>query len=398
VKIALFHNHYVFRGGEDSAFAFQRDLLTAAGHSVHTHEADNRRIQGRARRLKIALQAPWSKPAYQEVLKFLRAHQPHLGHVHNWFPLFSPAIYDAHRACGIPVVQTLHNYRLGCARGTFLKAGRSCTDCLSGSRLQAIRDRCYQDSRAGALVWERTVARGWDKGSFAQVDAYVAPSDTVKDLHVAMGLPPERIHFIPHATADPLSDAGALSPPPGGGALFVGRLSREKGVDVLLEAWRDLDMPLRVVGTGPLESELKAANRNHRVEFLGQLSSEEVSAAIQRASFVVMPHRWLEPFGLVAIEALAHGRPVIASNLGGPADIIQDGVSGTLVPPEDARALQRAALDLCENPSRLARFSREARASYELSYHPRVHLRALTDLYGQLAGEPRPRTAAALSA
>jgi glycosyltransferase involved in cell wall biosynthesis len=210
-----------------------------------------------------------------------------------------------------------------------------------------------------------------------------------------MGIPPDSIRVIPHATPDPLQHGPFRPASRGGGALYVGRLSREKGVDVLLEAWRDLDIPLRIAGTGPLEAELRAANTNPRVEFLGHLSRDEVRDAFERASFVVMPHRWLEPFGLVAIEAFAHGRPVITSDRGGPADIVEHRVNGVRVVPGDAETLRQAVLSLYEDSDRLTRYSEAARGCYEERYRPPVFLGALRALYGELIGSAQHATATA---
>jgi glycosyltransferase involved in cell wall biosynthesis len=209
-----------------------------------------------------------------------------------------------------------------------------------------------------------------------------------------MGIAPVRIRVIPHATPDPLTGGRALREPPrGGGALYVGRLSHENGLDVLIDAWRGVDVPLRIAGTGPLEAQLRAANRNPNVIFLGHLSRAEVMDAIEASSLVVLPHRWLEPFGLAATEAFALGRPVVCSNLGGPAGIVESGVTGTLVPPEDPRALREAVLSICEDSDRLRRFGRNARRSYERHFHPLVHLRHLEALYRDLVGRPCPAAA-----
>lgn len=391
MRVTLVHNRYRQRGGEDAVVDRELGWLQAGGHDATLCVARNDPALGRSR-LRQALtawRAPFSRQAYRRVREHLRAHAAQVGHVHNWFPVFSPAVYDAHHDLGIPVVQTLHNYRLSCAAGTHLRGGRDCGDCSSRDRRAAVRHGCYRGSRLGSEVWRRTIEAGFASGRFAGVDAYVAPSQAVARAHVALGLPAERIHVIPHGCPDPWERAGPPPVDPASGCLFVGRLSDEKGVPVLLEACRGLPTPLRVVGTGPLADPLRAlAQERSTVTFAGEVPPAEVPAQLAEAAVVVMPHTWREPFGLIAVEALAAGRPVIASRLGGPAEIVEDGVSGLLVPPGDPHALRAAIDGLLGDPDRLAAMSQAARARYEACYRPRVHVERLVGLFRRLTRLP----------
>jgi len=381
MRVTLIHNRYAVRGGEDAVVERQVAWLSAAGHQVRCLEADNRRLQGWGQRLQAGLEAPWSAVRYGEARALLEAFGPDVSHVHNWFPQLTPAVLDAHRDLGVPLVQTLHNYRLGCAAGTYLRDGQPCTRCEGGERVHALRGRCYRASLLQTLAWERTMRAAW-AGPLLGVDAFLAPSRTVAARHRAMGLPAARIHVLPHAVPDPLRGDEPSAPRAEEGALFVGRLSPEKGVDVLLEAWRGVPHPLRIVGTGPDEAALREQARDlPQVELLGALPPAEVQALMARCAFLVLPHRWLEPFGLVVLEAMACGRPVLTSDLGGPAEVVRHGGDGLLTRPGDPLALRAAALELFGRRRALEALGRTARAAYLASYTPERHVARLVELY-----------------
>ena len=389
MRIALFHNRYRHHGGEDTVVDLQEQSLRQAGHEVSALILRNDELRGLGA-ARAALEVAWSQSGYQQALEHLLRTRAEVGHVHNWFPRFSPSIYAAHRDAGVPVVQTLHNYRLGCAAGTYLREGQACFDCRGGERRAALRRGCYRGSRLGSAAWLHTVGRGWREGTFAQVDAYVAPSETVKREHVQLGLPAEKIHVIPHACRDP-SPQGLSEARPEQGAVFLGRLSPEKGADVLIDAWRGLEAPgpLHLLGEGPERARLEERARGAAgVRFLGQRPPLAAQAAIAQAGVVVLPHRWLEPFGMVVIEAFAAGRPVIATRRGGPAELIRDGVDGLLVPEDDPAALRDALRSLLSSPRRLAAMGRAARARYEAQHQPERHERRLRQLYRSLTRLP----------
>lgn len=396
MRIALFHNRYSVRGGEGAVVDLEKRLLEEAGHDVFLFEMDNRvGLRGKDPRTYLTLaSAPWNRRSGARVFEFLQEHHIEVGHVHNWFPLFSPSVYDAHRAAGVPVVQTLHNYRLGCAAATLVRDGKHCTSCLDGGAKHAVKHGCYRGSKLLTGVWRRTMDRGWRTGAFKEtVDAYVAPSEFVRDVHVGLGLPKDLIEVLPHGVEDPRG--GKDIAPPGRGAVFVGRLSEEKGLGTLLEAWKGLDVPLAVVGDGPLKGEVeRLAASQPGVELLGLQDTAGVHAAVERAAFLVSPHIAPETFGLAIVEAFANGRPVVASRRGAPESIIEDGTTGLLVEPEDPASLAGAVRELGADTERIATMGRAARRVYEKRYAAHLHTEALVGLFGQLLGERASRRAA----
>jgi glycosyltransferase involved in cell wall biosynthesis len=238
-------------------------------------------------------------------------------------------------------------------------------------------------------MWRRVMDRGWGRGTFRDlVDGYLAPSGFVAQRHVEMGLPAERIHVVPNACADPWARGGEARD--GEGAIYAGRLVPEKGVDVLVEAWRGVRAPLTIVGTGPEEPALRraAADLPH-VRFTGLLPHDRTQQAIADASLLVFPSRWFEPFGLGIIEAMACGKAVVASRLAGPAEIVEDGVTGLLVPPGDADALRDAARGLLADADRLRALGAAGRQRYLAAYSPAAHLQYLERIFDRLLAERR---------
>ena len=393
MRLGLLHNHYHLRGGEESVLEFEAELLAARGHAVRRFDlfTDDWFHPPRARALTLLWRTAWNRPMAERVRRWIRAEKLEVGHVHNWFPLFSPSVWRAHREEGIPVLQTLHNFRMGCAAGTLTRAGSPCELCLEGDRSHAVRHRCYRGSGLQTRLWKRTIDGMFSaEEAFTDVSMFLAPSRCVAEKHLALGLPAERVKVLPHACPDPLAGREGRAVDPEAGAVFVGRLSPEKGLDVLLEAWRDLDVPLTLVGTGPMaETVARFAEEHARVRWLRELPRERVFETLESAAFLVAPHLWNEAFGLTTIEAMAGGRAVVASAVGGPAESVVDGTTGRLVAPGDADALRAAVLELHRDPDSLLRLGRAARARYETYFHPRVHAEALESLVGELTNGRR---------
>jgi len=395
VRIAILHNVYGIRGGEERTVEFEHALLEAAGHDVHRYEVRNEDVlRGwNPAALGAALRAPWNRESYRRVRRWLEECRPDVMHVHNWFPLLSPSVYAAGRDLGIPVVQTLHNYRLGCASGLLLRDGRVCELCIKGNRRPAMRHGCYRGSSIQTSVWAKVMQRGWSREVFSSlVDAYIAPSRIVAEKHVEMGLPADRVHVIQHACDDPF--AGKETRPTGSGAIFVGRLMREKGVDTLIRAWRGIDHPLKIVGTGTEENEFQElASDLPQVKFLGFREHDEVLRLIGDSAFLIFPSRWLEPFGLGMIEAMAGARPVVATRIGAAAELVEDGVNGLLVPPDNPRRLAEAAGRLLQDPGLCRGMGRSARRRYLDRFTPEIHRDALVRLYERTIRARLERTA-----
>jgi glycosyltransferase involved in cell wall biosynthesis len=383
MNVLLVHNRYLQRGGEDGCVELEQRLLRAHGHRVDTYEESNERVE-QLGPLRTAARTIWSGESFQRIRRRLRERRYDVVQVHNFFPLVSPAVYHAARSAGVPVVQTLHNFRLICPGSLLFRDGKICTDCLGrAAPLPAIGHACYRGSRAGSaavagMITTHRLLGTWDR----MVDRYVALTQFQRRTLIQGGLPADRIVVKPNAVEH--------DPGPGehGGdyALFVGRLSPEKGVATLVEAWRHVtSVPLKVVGTGPLEGEARrAASELASVEYLGGRSRDDVLALMKEARFLVVPSLWYEAFPMVIAEAFAVGLPVIASDLGSLAEIVEHGRTGRLSRPGDPASLAEQVQAAWGDPSRTAEMGRAARREYEEKYTPEQYVRRLVEIYGTL--------------
>jgi glycosyltransferase involved in cell wall biosynthesis len=387
MRVAIFHNRYFQRGGEDAASDAEAALLAKAGHAVHRFTVDNREAIGGSvlGPVRTAFSAHWNPETPRQVDAFLDAHPVDVAHVHNFFPVLSPSLHWALARRGVPVVQTLHNYRLLCANGMLMREGRPCEECVTRGPWNALRHGCYRGSRAQTAVWARVIAHHRRRGTWEDaVACFVTPSGFARGKLLQAGLAPERVVVKPNPVADP----GPPSPP-GEGAVFVGRLSREKGVDLLLEAWRAAGggAPLAIAGTGPEEARLRAQGASiPGVRFLGELDHGRALSAIAAAAFVVIPSRWYEVFPTVAIEALACGRALVVPRDTALAEIALPGRTGLHFAFGDAADLARACRELLQAAPFTRALGEEARADFEEHYAPDVALRRLEQLYEQALG------------
>jgi glycosyltransferase involved in cell wall biosynthesis len=333
VKILQIHTQYRQSGGEDIVVATESRLLRDAGHTVTTHLATNPEHRGAAARTFAA--AAWNRSAAQKIRGVALQAAPDVVHVHNtWFAL-SPAILPSLRSLGLPVVMTLHNYRLICAAATLLRDGSPCRDCVGTHPWHAVQHRCYRGSRTQSVVAATSIAVNQARSTWHRdVDRFLALTAFGREMFVAGGLPAERIVVKSNSVTDP----GPRPQPPSSSntVVYLGRLAPEKGIAYLLEAWRTIPPPLEllVVGDGPLLEPLQAL-APERVTFSGWLPSEEIGALLLRARALVFPSVWYEGQGLVALEAAAAGLPVVFSELGAMAGIFAPEAEALAMPPGD---------------------------------------------------------------
>src|SRR5215212_4268687 len=251
MKILLAHNEYQQPGGEDQIFRSEAALLEAHGHQVLRYAAHNDRVAG-MNPVALAGSTVWNRASYRELQSMIRRERPQVAHFHNTLPLISPAGYYAAKAEGVPVVQTLHNYRLLCPNALFFRDGHVCEDC-QGKLVPwpGVLHACYRESRPAsaamaAMLTTHRALQTWTE----QVDVYIATTEFAREKFVQGGLPAEQLVVKPNFL-HPAPSPGQVR---GDFALFVGRLSPEKGVGTLLETWKRsrVRVPLKIVGDGPL--------------------------------------------------------------------------------------------------------------------------------------------------
>ncbi|MBD2355802.1 glycosyltransferase family 4 protein [Tolypothrix sp. FACHB-123] len=383
MRILTIHNRYQIKGGEDECFEAEVNLLRQMGHEVEIYEENNDKVAVLGK-LNIATRTVWSDESYQTVKGLLASKPFDVVHVHNFFPIVSPSVYYAAKTEGVPVVQTLHNYRLLCPNALFFRDGQVCEDCLGQFiPYSGVVHGCYRDSKvaSGGVATMLTVHRlmaTWSK----TVDLYIALTEFARQKFIAGGLPAEKIVVKPNfVSLEPTVGNGC-----GGYALFVGRLSVEKGLDTILQAWEHLgtQIPLKIVGDGPLADQVLAAAKTlPQVEWLGRKTMSEVHDLMGEAMFLVFPSKWYETFGRVAIEAFAKGTPVIAANIGAIAELVDSGRTGLHFRPGDADDLTAKVKWLLANPSNLSQMRQQARAEFETKYTAVKNYQRMMEIYLQ---------------
>ncbi len=403
-RILLVHNHYRQLGGEYRVFADELELLSRGGHEVIQFTADNATIT-KFRGLALATGTIWNAGRHRELLQLLEKKKPRLMHVHNTFPLLSPAVYYAARSRGTAVVQTLHNYRLLCPGATLFRDGEPCEKC-HGKPLPwpGIVHGCYRGSRAASAVAATMLAthrllRTWIR----TIAGFVALSRFSRNKFIEAGIPAGKVVVKPNF----------VHPDPGMGlgrgkyALFAGRLAPEKGLDVLLAAWSRVGraMPLKIVGDGPMEAQVtEAALRTKTAEALGRKSHEDVMALMRDASVLVISSRCYEASPVVLAEAYAVGLPVIASDIGALSELVSHGRTGLLFRPGDPEDLAAKVEWFLSHPTEARQMRVEARAEFAAKYTAERNYRLLMEIYeravhGRITGLDSPREAkAAMSA
>ena len=383
MQILGVHNRYQLRGGEDECFEAEVSLLRGKGHTVDLFEETNNRLE-KLGKLRGLVRTFWSNETYR-VAKQMLAKQPYdVVHVQNFFPLISPSIYYAAKEQQVPVVQTLHNYRLLCPNAQFFREGRPCEDCLQESiPISSIVHACYRDSHTAtaAVATMLTVHQLFHTWTDT-VDRYIALTEFAREKFIQGGIPAEKVVVKPNFVADPGMGSGQ-----GGYALFVGRLSAEKGIDLLLRSWQQIGktMPLKIVGDGPMSPQVLEAVQNiPGVEWLGRRSLPEVYHLMGEAAFLIFPSVWYEGLPRTIIESFATGTPVIAADLGAMSRLITSGETGLHFIAGCEESLISQVEWAATYPQEFAQMRQQARTEYKEKYTAEANYEQLMQIYGDL--------------
>ncbi|WP_416973800.1 glycosyltransferase [Streptomyces sp. 4F14] len=392
MHVLVVHNRYgsAQPSGENNVVDQEVALLREAGHRVGVFERRSDDIAGRSLLSKAALPllVPWNPGVRTQLAARLRAERPDVVHVHNVFPLLSPAVLAACADAGVPAVATLHNYTQVCPPGTLQRDGEPCSACVGKAPLPAVRHGCYRGSRLATVPLAVSLSvnrRRWWSG----VERFFCISAAQRDVLVRSGMPAGRLrvkhNFVP--------DSGPRRSGPGEHLLFLGRLAEAKGVRLLMAAWDALGgaagVPLVIAGTGPLEPEVTAwAAGRDDVSYVGLYDAQQCREVIARSVAVVAPSTWMEAFGLVVVEAMAAGVPAVAAGHGAFTELVEDGVSGLLHRPGDAASLTDCLRRIIAAGPELGR---AARLRYEQGFSPAVGLERLEEGYrSAIAGRTQP--------
>ncbi|MBS4033348.1 MAG: glycosyltransferase family 4 protein [Ignavibacterium sp.] len=429
MKVLLVHNFYQSSSpsGEDAVFRNEWQLLKKNGIEVITYEKHNDEIgdYGLGRKLLLPFRNIWSCRTYRELTQVLKKEKPDIAHFQNIWYLISPSAYYACRDAGVPVVQTLHNFRISCVNGLLLRNGHVCEECITkkagnrsevmghgnkkindrsgvmGDRLRiiqnAIRYGCYRNSRVYSIPVALMQYLHWVKKTWSdKVDAYIALTEFGRQKFIEAGLPADKIFVKPNFLADPPAPNYSNQ----NYAVFLGRLSPEKGLSVLINAFQYLSSPthnpspithhpfnLKIVGDGPLMENLQhivSAGKMEGIEFTGRKSFAEAMVLLGNARFMIMPSMCYEGFPMAIREAFACGKPVIASNLGSMAELVENGKTGLLFEPGNPVDLAEKMKWMIGYEAECIEMGKEARKVFEENYTAERNFEILMGIYNNV--------------
>lgn len=383
MKVLVIHNRYLERGGEDEVVDSEIELLKHSGHSVIFYESSNREIQTLPllnRMRYLTKEIVWSEKSYREIKALLKKNKPDIAHIHNIFYGISPSVYDALKEEGIPVVQTLHNYRLICPNALLYINGSVCEKCLRGNFIFSLLNRCWRNSFFLTFFLSRMLNLHSKRKTFTgKVDAFIALSKLSKDKYIEAGFPEEKIFLKPNFIGLPSRKRENFKEY----VLFVGRVVDYKGIDTLLAAFKKLkDYHFKIIGDGPMFSDIKEEFKNEtHVELLGRLPHAETIEFIKNAAFLIFPSECYENMPRVIIESFAHGVPILASNRGVGRELVSDGLTGMLFEQKNSDDLADKIKFLMQNKDLLISFGGNAYKEYQAKYTPEKNYYMLMEIY-----------------
>ena len=398
MKILLIHNHYKQSAGEDTVFFAEKALLERHGHEVEQLTLTNNAINTTSEKLGAAVGVVYNSQSARLVEAKLQAFKPDILHVHNFFPLVSPAVFYVAQRQGVPVVMTLHNYRLLCPSAYMHYNGQlHLENATKVFPVKAILDKAYRNSYFQTASVVLTTGIHKLLGTWrTKVDRYITLTQGAADmfLNSSLNLSPKQLTVKPNFTTD-LGEGAAEREDY---FLFVGRLSPEKGIETLLKANKQFPFKLRIIGDGPLREAVEAHAATHpNVTYLGYQKRPRVEEELKRARALIFPSEWPEMFGMSIIEAFSTATPVIASNMGGAAHLVQHNYNGLLYTPGQPTALMHQVQQLSTDKALAAELGRCARETYLQQYTAEVNYQLLLDIYTAVIREKR-RSAPAVAA
>lgn len=392
MKILIVHNYYRRRspGGEDVVVDAERDLLREAGHEVLTYTRSNEEMDEASLldRIRVAAALQGMTRSNRDIQRLIAENHPEIVHVHNTFPLIGDSIFDLCRRLRVPTVQTLHSFRPSCLATTHYRAGAVCESCVPGLYAAGVEHQCYRRSRWASRLVSIAQARSHHRHrQGGGADRYLLLSHFAARRLAGIAFPSERVQVRPNfvtlpADLDPETCALAAQRAPY--AIFTGKIAAEKGVSTLLRAWRQLaDVPLVIVGDGPEMAEMrsKAEQSNLPIEFLGFQPRERSLAWVSAAAMQVVPSEWFEGMPLVILEAWALSVPVVASRLGGCAELLAEDTRGLGFRAGDAADLATQVRRLWADPLLGAQLAKAGRDQFTSAHTPAQGLRSLLEVY-----------------
>ncbi len=381
MRILFVHNFYQLEGGEDTVYRNEIAMLRNAGHDVDVFSVHNDSIKSTWDKVKALIGIVFSFRVYKSLLLTLRKLQPDVVHVHNYFPLMSPSVFYACSKAGVPVVHTLHNFRAICPTALLMHEGKIIEKSIVKGPWWAVTKTVYRDSLLGTLALATMISFHKKVGTWRRtVDGFICLTDFAKQTYVRSGWPEEKIYIKPNFLNDNYAkQSSELSALPNRFALYVGRLSKEKGIDRLLQSWKELNFPLVIIGDGPEKQLLENSPKN--VIYLGPKPKNEVLECIEKAQFLIMASTWFEGFPMVLVEAFSKGTCALVPNIGSMAEVVIPNKNGMHFDATKSDSLRLCALELINAPSRCKELGENAKDIFYEKYSEKVNYQQLHDIY-----------------
>ena len=385
MKILLIHNYYQEYGGEDREYENEVELLRKRGHDVVEFTANNTMASefSFGQWLTLPKNIIWSRETMKNLRAVLEREKPDIAHIHNTFFILSLSVYSVCKEFGIPIVQTIQNFRMFCASANFLRKEFICEDCAKAQfALPSIIHRCYHNSfpktaAVASMISFHRSRKTWD----AYVTLFIVVTEFIKNKFIEYGLDAHKLIIKPNFVEED-SGEGKRS---GGYALFVGRLHEEKGVKTLLDACAKVKhIPVKLVGDGPLYDylcERVAANEITNVTIIGKCRKEEVLAWMKDAQFLIIPSEWYEGLPLTLVEAFSFGIPILASRIGSLENLIDNETNGLLFRAGDSCDLAQKMELIWSNQTLARDLGRKARKTYLELYTAEANYLLLMRIY-----------------
>lgn len=378
MRVLLIHNKYQQRGGEDAVFENETELLRQHGNEVETLIFNNNDIN-QLSKVELAVKLFYNKDSYNKLNAIIEKFNPEIIHVHNFFPLASPSIFFASKKKKIPLVITLHNYRLICSNGILFRENKICEKCVNSAfPISGIIHKCYRNSRLQtAFLTTMTALHKLIKTWNNKIDGYICLTEFSKNklVNSSLKLDESKIYIKPNFSFQKKNEAKKRE----NFYLFVGRLSEEKGIKTLLELAKKSEIKLKIAGTGEMQEEVLAASKQvPNIEFLGQKNKEELKELYSKCKALIFPSTWYEGFPMTIVEALSNGTPVICSKIGGLPEIINHNYNGLLFEANNTDSLVSSIFDFEENK---VNFYENAKKSYDDKYSSERNYKMLMSIY-----------------
>lgn len=346
-NILIVHNYYQIPGGEDTVVANEKKMLEEHGHKVILYSRNNVELKqmSKCQKLFLPIVTIFNPRTYKEIKRLIKSENIEIVHVHNTLNLISPAVYYAARAMKVPVIQTMHNFRLLCPGATFYRDGRICEDCVEHGLKCAVKHSCYRGNKIQTLACVISTGLHRMTGIYGKINYICLTEFNREKLLQLKQIKPEKVFVKPNF----VESCGILIPEEKRVEqyIFAGRLDKLKGIDILFEAWKQMGMAapkLVVCGTGSMKEWCENFIRENTVniEMRGFVPNNQILSCIANSKALILPTQWYEGFPMSIVEAFSVGTPVLCSNIGNPGSVVEDGVTGFTFAKDSAEELNSA--------------------------------------------------------